>query len=73
MVLKPQIKFKSKPAITTADKAQNDPPSLKSYGKTSEKTRSARVLWQMSAHFEEACDELSRVVCNAAIGFNLRL
>ena len=29
-----------------------------------EKAQSARVLWRMSVHFEEACDELSRAVCN---------
>ncbi len=42
MVSKPQIRLKSK--------AQTDPPSLKSFGGTSEIAQSARVRWRMSKH-----------------------
>jgi hypothetical protein len=38
------MRFKGKPATITADKAQT------------QKKRFARILWRMSAHFEEVCD-----------------
>jgi ABC-type polar amino acid transport system ATPase subunit len=47
----------SKMQITFKDKARAD-----------EKAESARVRWRMGSTFEEACDELSRVVSNTVIG-----
>ena len=45
VVPKLQLRFDSKPATITADKAQAD-----------EKAQSASALWRMSVHFEEVCD-----------------
>jgi hypothetical protein len=51
-------------------KAQADPPSLKSYGGTSEKAQSVSVLWRMSVHFEKGCNPPAHF--DGLIGPNMR-